>query len=209
MYLSASVTWSNGIAAEGFGVDGARAARLGLGAGSAAFSFGSGSAESAAFAASSFAEGFAAGLSAGGESPASGAGASGAGAGLPAAWLPAVLPGAFASAALGLGGLAGLDEESAAGGPADGVAAGCDGVGAGWLAAEEESGVGDGVPALEAGGDESEDGAAAEGFCQPDISADNPSCRQRRYPKPTASASAIRIRKIFPALLFGSSSSSR
>jgi len=207
------------VAAEGFVGACDRAARLGAGAGSAGFSFGSGSAESAAAGASSFAAGFAADLSAGGESPVLEADASGAGAGFPAAaWLPAVVPGAFvpgtlALGAVELGAVAGLDEESAPGEvavcvAADCVVAGCDGVGGGWLAADEESGVVAGVPALEPGCDESEGCAVADGFCQPDINDDNPSCRQRRYPKPTASARAIKIRKIFPAPLFGSSSSS-
>jgi len=202
------------VAAEGFVGAGDRAARLGAGAGSGGFSFGSGSAESAAAGASSFAAGFAADLSAGGESPVPEADASGAGTGFPAAgWLPAVVPGAFVPGALALGAVAGLDEESVPGEAAvcvaaGCVAAGCDGVAAGWLGADEESGTVGGVPALEPGCDVSEAGAAAEGFCQPDINDDNPSCRQRRYPKPTASARAIRIRKIFPAPLFGSSSSS-
>jgi hypothetical protein len=109
--------------------------------------------------------------------------------------------------------VAGVDLESAPVEAADGAAPVGGGVVAGWLVAEGESGAGDGavdgVPATEPGCVESEGCAVAEGFCPLDSSDDNPSCLHRRYPNPAASTSAIRIRKIFPAPPFDSSSSSR
>jgi hypothetical protein len=94
-----------------------------------------------------------------------------------------------------------------------GVAAGCDVVPVGCPGfAAAAPGAGEAASGAFAGGSVVGVGAstvfAVDGLFKLDHKDDNPSCRQRKYPKPNARARAIKIRKTFPVAPLGSSSSS-
>src|SRR5438309_1450657 len=203
MYFSASLTGSRAVAGVGFGVARARSGRFGTDAAPEGALFGSDSAAAAS-------------LPAPGDSslvvPAGGASVVAGG----------VVPGVVAAlpepedvaSVLAEGALPEVALPDAGAAAASGIAwiAGCDDAPGGFAFEPEPASVPlEGAP-FEAACPESEFGCVTAGdFFIPDISDDNPSCRKRKYPNPTASARATRIRKIFaaPPLRGSSSSSSR